>query len=78
MSGFESDDAPKAKHYDLEFQELTANVNSEDSVTEFEVDQKTIIHALTFNTARGSYLENQTVEGFSGPQLQYSHKDLVV
>ena len=60
---FRMDDAPKAKHYDLEFQELTANVNGEDSVTEIEVDQKTIIHALTFNTARGSYLENQTVEG---------------
>ncbi|HEY6976104.1 MAG TPA: AsmA-like C-terminal region-containing protein [Chitinophagaceae bacterium] len=60
---FRVENIQKGKHYDLHFDELSASINDEDSVMQFDVDQKTVIHKLIFNEARGSYLENHTIEG---------------
>jgi hypothetical protein len=61
--GFRIDDAPKAKHYYVQFEKLSAAIDKQDSVMLFNVDENALIHQLTFNEARGAYLENHTVEG---------------
>jgi len=60
---FRIDDLSKAKHYDFQFDKLSASIKNEDSVMDVDVEQKTLIRKLIFNDARGSYLENQALEG---------------
>ena len=60
---FHIDDATKGKHYHIQVEKLSAAIDKEDSIMQFDVDEKAIIHQLTFNEARGSYLENHSVEG---------------
>ena len=60
---FRIDDAPKAKHYHIQFEKLSADVDKKDSAMEFDVNEKALIHQLTFNEARGAYLENHTIAG---------------
>ncbi|HEX5152966.1 MAG TPA: AsmA-like C-terminal region-containing protein [Parafilimonas sp.] len=73
---FRIDDAPKAKHYHLQFEKLSAAIDQQDSVMLFNVNEKALIRQLTFNEARGAYLENHTIEGRMKLRFNTSAKTL--
>lgn len=74
---FKIDDLTKAKHYDFQFNKLSASLKNNDSVLHVDLMQKTLIRKMIFNDAKGSYLENQLLEGPFDLDYNTSAKNLI-
>lgn len=62
----------KNKRFDVAFKELNADISTPGDIIKINIDQESLVHGLGFNLAKGSYLKDQLLKGYT--KLRYSKK----
>lgn len=66
----------KNKRFDITFKKLDADISTPGDLIKINIDQESLVHGLGFNLAKGSYLKEQPLEGYT--KLRYDKKQEVL